>query len=82
QEMNDKVLPALYAIGILQEEGLSFQYDQVEDIAELWERTKEVLPYKDVEDQWLIDKFGIKVIGNREVQQNKLGLNFSEHFFD
>ncbi|MBP7319103.1 MAG: DUF935 family protein, partial [Flavobacterium sp.] len=42
QEMNDKVLPALYAIGILQEEGLSFQYDQVEDIAELWERTKEV----------------------------------------
>lgn len=65
QYMNDKVLPALYAIGVLPEEGLSLVYDQVEDIGELWTRTKEILPYKEVSDEWLKEKFGIEVTGNK-----------------
>ena len=65
QYMNDKVLPALYAIGVLPEEGLSLVYDQAEDLGELWTRTKEILPYKEVSDEWLKEKFGIEVTGQK-----------------
>nr|DAN65663.1 MAG TPA: portal [Caudoviricetes sp.] len=77
QYMNDKVLPALYAIGVLPEEGLSLVYDQVEDLGELWTRTKEILPYKEVSDEWLKEKFGIEVIGNKaSTTPQKLSLDF------
>jgi len=77
QYMNDKVLPALYAIGVLPEEGLSLVYDQVEDLGELWTRTKEILPYKEVSDEWLKEKFGIEVIGNKApTTPQKLSLDF------
>lgn len=65
QYMNDKVLPALYAIGVLPEESLSLVYDQAEDLGELWTRTKEILPYKEVSDDWIKEKFGIEVTGQK-----------------
>lgn len=65
QYMNDKVLPALYAIGVLPEADLSLVYDQAEDLGELWTRTKEILPYKEVSDEWLKEKFGIEVTGQK-----------------
>ncbi|MDY3337801.1 DUF935 family protein [Riemerella anatipestifer] len=65
QMMNTKVLPALYAIGVLPEDGLYLEYDQVDDIGELWTRTKEILPYKEVDDEWIKQKFGIEVTGSR-----------------
>ena len=64
QHMNDKVLPALYKIGLLPVEGLHFEYDKSEDISELWTRTKEILPYKDVDSEWIKTKFGIEVKDN------------------
>ena len=77
QYMNDKVLPALYAIGVLPEEGLSLVYDQVEDLGELWTRTKEILPYKEVSDEWLKEKFGIEIVGNKTpTTPQKLTLDF------
>ena len=77
QYMNDKVLPALYAIGVLPEEGLSLVYDQVEDLGELWTRTKEILPYKEVSNDWIKEKFGIEVIGNKApTTPQKLSLDF------
>ena len=81
QYMNDKVLPALYAIGVLPEEGLSIVYDQVEDLGELWTRTKEILPYKEVSDEWLKEKFGIEVIGNKAPVSNLQAAQLSA-FFD
>ena len=65
QYMNDKVLPALYAIGVLPEVDLSLVYDQAEDLGELWTRTKEILPYKEVSDDWIKEKFGIEVTGQK-----------------
>ncbi|MDY3402072.1 DUF935 family protein [Riemerella anatipestifer] len=65
QMMNTKVLPALYAIGVLPEDGLYLEYDQVDDIGELWTRTKEILPYKEVDDEWIKQKFGIEVTGTK-----------------
>lgn len=63
QYMNDKVLPALYKIGVLPD-GLRFQYDQVEDIGELWKRTIDLLPYKNIPDEWIKDKFGVVASAN------------------
>nr|WP_314801579.1 DUF935 family protein [uncultured Capnocytophaga sp.] len=77
QYMNDKVLPALYAIGVLPEADLSLVYDQAEDLGELWTRTKEILPYKEVSDDWIKEKFGIEVIGNKApTTPQKLSLDF------
>ena len=81
QYMNDKVLPALYAIGVLPEEGLSLVYDQAEDLGELWTRTKEILPYKEVSDDWIKEKFGIEVIGNKAPVSNLQAAQLSA-FFD
>ena len=86
QYMNDKVLPALYAIGVLPEEGLSLVYDQVEDLGELWTRTKEILPYKEVSDEWLKEKFGIEVTGQKKpagnLQLSQNSLPMLSAFFD
>lgn len=64
QYMNEKVLPALYNIGVLPD-GLRFQYDQVDDLGELFDRTIKLLPYKNIPDEWIKDKFGIEVQGER-----------------
>lgn len=64
-------------IGILPEEGLSLVYDQVEDLGELWTRTKEILPYKEVSDDWIQKKFGIEIVGNKApTTPQKLSLDF------
>lgn len=78
QYMNDKVLPALYRIGILPEDGLTLIYDQVEDIGELWNRTRDLLPYSTIDNEWIKTKFGIEVTGDRQQQQqnNNLSLDF------
>lgn len=82
QEMNTKVLPALYKIGILPD-NISFEFDQADDLQELWTRTKDLLPYKRVDDEWIIDKFGVKVLGDitlpagsHHSEDNNLSLGF------
>ncbi|WP_115644330.1 phage portal protein family protein [Bergeyella zoohelcum] len=79
QYMNEKVLPALYNIGVLPD-GLRFQYDQVEDLGELFDRTIKLLPYKNIPDEWIKDKFGIEVQGER-VAPSGNQLHF-DSFFD
>ncbi len=76
QYMNEKVLSALYAIGVLPEDGLIFQYDQVEDLSELWKRTVDLMPYKNIPDEWIKDKFGVEVQGDRAANSQNLGLDF------
>jgi hypothetical protein len=52
-------------------------YDQVEDLGELWTRTKEILPYKEVSDDWIQKKFGIEIVGNKApTTPQKLSLDF------
>lgn len=79
QYMQDKVMPALYLIGFLPSADLSFAWDQVTDIAELWTRTKDVLPYKNVDDDWIKYKFGIEVTGDRQQQQFAAQQHTAEH---
>lgn len=77
--MNDKVLPALYKIGVLPVEGLRFHYDQVEDLSELWQRTIDLMPYKNIPDAWIKEKFGVEVQGERVAPAGNQ-LNFDPFF--
>lgn len=77
---NSQVIPALVQIGILKGE-LTYGYEQTEDLAQLWGMTKDILPYKNVEDEWIKDKFGIQVTGDRTPASGG-GENLSLDFFD
>ena len=81
QYMQDKVMPAMYLIGFVPSADLVFAWDQVADIAELWTRTKEVLPYKNVDDDWIRDKFGIEVTGDRQPMTQQFSTPPSDFFF-
>lgn len=77
---NTTVIPALVQLGILKGE-LTYEYEQHEDLKQLWDMTKEALPYYKVKPDWIKEKFGIEVEGNREAQpQNNLSLGAD--FFD
>jgi len=78
QEWNSKVIPALVALGVLKGE-LTYGYEQTEDLNKLWEITKDSLQYYKVDADWVKEKFGVEITGEREkVQENnqKLGLDF------
>lgn len=59
-EWNVTVLPALAQIGIMPP-GLTFEFSPEEDIQQLFEFTKGLLPFKDVDNEWLKEKFGVDV---------------------
>lgn len=58
--MNATILPALASLGIIPE-GLSFAYLQEEDREALWQRTLSVIPYYNVDEEWLRNTFGIEI---------------------
>lgn len=74
--MNSVVLPAMFKIGILPD-GLTFAFDPQEDTSELFERTKGLLQYYEVDPEWIKDKFGIEVTGPRQ-SQGGAGSNFRQ----
>lgn len=59
--MNFSVLPALAAIGWMPATGGKFRFAAADDTERLWQITKELLPYKEVDNQWIADKFGVPV---------------------
>ena len=63
QYMNATVLPALVAINLLPaaDANLRFRFAATEDADQLWQKVKDVLPYKDVDNKWLNEKFGLPV---------------------
>ncbi len=77
--MCDVIMHALYLIGFLPADGLRFEWDKAENLGELWTRTKEILPYKKVKDDWIKDKFGIEVEGDIDKGSNEL--NIAPDFF-
>ncbi len=75
KNINEKVLPALKAIGVIPYEDFTFEFDLVEDLGELWSRTKDVInsPSKDVPNEWIETKFGIPVIDKVQPAEKQLG---------
>jgi hypothetical protein len=64
QHWNTTVIPALVKIGVLKGD-LVYGYEPTEDKEQLWKITQGLLPFKQVDDQWLKDKFGVEVTGDR-----------------
>ena len=73
--MNTRVMPALARIGVVPENYV-FQYEIAEDTEELWKMTVQALNHFTVDPEWVKDKFGIKITGEREsampIQQQNL----------
>lgn len=59
--MNAVVVPAFTAIGWLPQNSCRFRFAAVEDPEHTWQLVKDILPYKDVDNDWLTEKFGIPV---------------------
>jgi len=59
---NSVVLPAFRAIGWLSGgDGLRFRFSSNENTEELWEKVVAVMPHKEVNNEWIEEKFGIPV---------------------
>lgn len=78
QYWNSVVLPAFFRLGLLKK-GVSFEYDQVEDLDELWNRVKDTVDTYDYDIDWLNKKFSLQIIGKKEKAANTL--NIGEGFF-
>lgn len=62
--MTNTVLPA-YALNGILKPGLVFEYAQTEDTEQLFKFTQGLLPFKNIDDEWIKEKFGIEVTGDR-----------------
>lgn len=78
--MNSIVLPALAAIGWLPQNSCRFRFSAVEDPDKTWELVKDILPYKDVDNDWLTEKFGIPVKDKQFSLESGLAAS-SDRFF-
>jgi hypothetical protein len=78
QYWNDTIIPALVRIGFLPD-GLTFEFDPSEDIDQLFKFTIGLLPFKQIDDNWLEEKFGVKVTGDKSASDTALNLSA---FFD
>lgn len=79
--MTNIVLPAYASNGILQP-GLSLEFNQAEDTEQLFKFAQGLLPFKNIDDEWIKEKFGIEVKGDRQIN-NPFGddLKASSDFF-
>ncbi len=59
--MNTVVLPAFMRIGWLPQRSVKFAFSAIEDSADLWSKLTAILPYKDVDNDWIMEHFGIPV---------------------
>lgn len=77
--MNAVVIPAFTAIGWLPQNSCRFRFAAVEDPEHTWQLVKDILPYKDVDNDWLTEKFGIPVKDKQLSLES--GLSDSDRFF-
>ncbi len=59
---NETIIPALVKHGVLKE-GLSFEFDEAEDLAQLWKFVQGLLGFFDFDPEWLKEKFGVEITG-------------------
>lgn len=76
---NSQVIHALVQHGIVKP-GAHFKFNEAEDIDQLWKFTKEILPHKNVPNDWIREKFGVEVEDKPETPTNLSYLSSS--FFD
>jgi phage gp29-like protein len=59
--MNSIIIPAFYRIGWLSPTTSKFRFSNVEDTDKLWSIVKDILPHKEVDNDFILERFGIKV---------------------
>lgn len=69
------VMPSLVKLGILPE-GLTWEFEPSEDLAQLWVYTKDSMQYFDVDPEWIKTKFGVQVVGPRKTTGPQLNSFF------
>jgi len=62
---NSLGLPALKKLGVIKGD-LRFEFAPSEDIGQLWKFTEGLLPYKTIDNDWIKDKFGVEVTGDKQ----------------
>jgi phage gp29-like protein len=77
---NEIILPALVRIGIVPA-GLTYEYQQEEDLEKLWQQTHQAMQYFHVEPEWIRTKFGIEVTGEKETGALSVPLAARDGFF-
>ncbi|MBP3762932.1 MAG: DUF935 family protein [Bacteroidales bacterium] len=64
--MNTIVLPALMELGFVPQ-GLRFRFREQEDTTQLFNQTIQAAQYFDIDPNWVKEKFGIEVLGPRQM---------------
>ncbi len=79
QQWNTKIIPALVRLGVLKGD-IVYEYEQTEDLEQLWKMTNEASQNYDMDVEWMNEKFGFKITGKKEAPQQN-NLNLSGDFF-
>ena len=80
--MNAVVIPALCRTGFMPATTAKFQFTAAEDSDKLWQYTQALLPYKDIDNQWITEKFGIPVKDKTFNTSEEDNLSFHRHDTD
>lgn len=67
--MNTTVIPALAAIGWIPQTSARFRFSAVENTEKTWTIVKDLMPYKEVDNDFITEKFGVPV-KNKDVTQS------------
>ncbi len=71
--MNSIVIPAFVSINWLPATSSKFRFSAVEDTEKLWSMVKDLLAFKEVDNEWITEKFGIPV-KDKFIDSNQLRL--------
>lgn len=80
--MNSVVIPAFISISWLPDTNSKFRFAQVENNEKLWDIVKELLPYKEVDNDFIQEKFGIPVQDKNFGLSGDGNLNFTDDDID
>lgn len=64
QYWNTTIIPAFVKLGLLKGK-VKFEFAPSEDIDQLWKFTSALLQYKEIDNNWLKEKFGVEIIGDK-----------------
>lgn len=68
--MNSVVIPALYRIHWIPATNSRFKFKVAEDTDKLFDMTVKLMPHMEVDPEFVNEKFGIKVLGNKNTGAN------------
>lgn len=74
---NTTIIPALIKIGVLKGD-VRFEWEPSEDVEQLFKFTTGLLPFKEIDNEWIKHKFGVEVTGDKAAPQAP---NLSADFF-